>query len=75
MFSSVDEDAAEAFCRIAESDCKSTQPVVRQLSADNRTILLMYLPRKKFRLCILDTIIESYLMWLRNTVIPKAVFF
>ncbi|XP_022215278.2 uncharacterized protein LOC111069497 isoform X2 [Drosophila obscura] len=94
MFSCVDEisaiDAADIFDRIADSDRKaldkSTQPVVRQLRADEQVNLLMYPPRGTGSLCIRmedfvcltkesylnDIIIDFYLLWLRNTLIPEA---
>ncbi|BFF98975.1 uncharacterized protein DMAD_06991 [Drosophila madeirensis] len=65
---------------------KSTQPVVRQLRVDEQVSLLMYPPTGTGSLCIRmedfvcltkesylnDIIIDFYLLWLRNTLIPEA---
>ncbi|KAH8305212.1 hypothetical protein KR018_003245 [Drosophila ironensis] len=65
---------------------KSTQPQPRQLRADEQVHLLMYPPKGTGSLCIRmedyvcltkesylnDIIIDFYLLWLRNNLIPEA---
>ncbi|KPU78983.1 uncharacterized protein Dana_GF10888, isoform B [Drosophila ananassae] len=65
---------------------KSTQPTSRQLRADEQVNLLMYPPKGTGSLCIRmedyvcltkesylnDIIIDFYLLWLRNNLIPEA---
>ncbi|XP_017121911.1 uncharacterized protein LOC108142509 isoform X3 [Drosophila elegans] len=64
---------------------KSSQPAPRQLRADEQVSLLMYPPKGTGSLCIRmedyvcltkesylnDIIIDFYLLWLRNTLIPE----